>query len=132
MDLVVGYLSLVFFLSFTDLMETNIILIVKDNNTSNWLKRNNFYLFLTHLLSSFFFQFGSGVDFPEFCIKSTSAKTFRTANLSSCFAVKKEWQSRNTDALPEASIILDLTLSFRMNLFYFPEKSSNWVNLSWN
>ncbi|NWT12800.1 MTBP protein, partial [Vireo altiloquus] len=47
-------------------------------------------------------KFGSGVDFPEFCIKSTSAKTFRTANLSSSFAVKKEWQSRNTDALPEA------------------------------
>ncbi|XP_031988268.1 mdm2-binding protein [Corvus moneduloides] len=46
-------------------------------------------------------KFGSGVDFPEFCIKSTSAKTFRTANLGSCFAVKKEWQSRNTDALPE-------------------------------
>ncbi|RLW13004.1 hypothetical protein DV515_00000506 [Chloebia gouldiae] len=46
-------------------------------------------------------KFGSGVDFPEFCIKSTSAKTFRTANLRSCFAVKKEWQSRNTDTLPE-------------------------------
>ncbi|NWW38330.1 MTBP protein, partial [Panurus biarmicus] len=47
-------------------------------------------------------KFGSGVDFPEFCIKSTSAKTFRTANLSSCFAAKKEWQSKNTDTLPEA------------------------------
>ncbi|XP_014725566.1 PREDICTED: mdm2-binding protein [Sturnus vulgaris] len=46
-------------------------------------------------------KFGSGVDFPEFCIKSTSAKTFRTANLRSCFAAKKEWQSRNTDTLPE-------------------------------
>ncbi|NWI36648.1 MTBP protein, partial [Picathartes gymnocephalus] len=46
-------------------------------------------------------KFGSGVDFPEFCIMSTSAKTFRTANLSSCIA-KKEWQSRNTDTLPEA------------------------------
>ncbi|NXN81211.1 MTBP protein, partial [Bombycilla garrulus] len=44
-------------------------------------------------------KFGSGVDFPEFCIKSTSAKTFRTANLSSCLAAKKE--SRNTDTLPE-------------------------------
>ncbi|NWR51243.1 MTBP protein, partial [Regulus satrapa] len=50
-------------------------------------------------------KFGSRVDFPEFCIKSTSAKTFRTANLSSCFAAKKEWQSRNTDTLPEASIV---------------------------
>ncbi|NXD20111.1 MTBP protein, partial [Spelaeornis formosus] len=47
-------------------------------------------------------KFGSGVDFPEFCIKSTSAKAFRTANLSSCLAAKKEWQSRNTDTLPEA------------------------------
>ncbi|XP_053850150.1 mdm2-binding protein [Vidua macroura] len=46
-------------------------------------------------------KFESGVDFPEFCIKSTSAKTFRTANLRSCFAVKKEWQLRNTDTLPE-------------------------------
>uniref|UniRef100_A0A8C0UFC2 MDM2 binding protein n=1 Tax=Cyanistes caeruleus TaxID=156563 RepID=A0A8C0UFC2_CYACU len=46
-------------------------------------------------------KFGSGVDFPEFCIKSTSAKTFRTAKLNSCFAAKKEWQSRNTDTLPE-------------------------------
>ncbi|KAI1243601.1 hypothetical protein IHE44_0001233 [Lamprotornis superbus] len=46
-------------------------------------------------------KFGSGVDFPEFCIKSTSAKTFKTANLSSCFAAKKEWQSRNTDSIPE-------------------------------
>ncbi|XP_064501954.1 mdm2-binding protein isoform X1 [Pseudopipra pipra] len=46
-------------------------------------------------------KFGSGVDFPEFCIKSTSAKTFSTAHLSSCLAGKKEQQSRNTDALPE-------------------------------
>ncbi|XP_041263469.1 mdm2-binding protein [Onychostruthus taczanowskii] len=46
-------------------------------------------------------KFASGVDFPEFCIKSTSAKTFRTANLSSCFAAKKECQLRNTDTLPE-------------------------------
>lgn len=48
------------------------------------------------------------MDFPGFCIKSTSTKTFRTANLGSCFAAKKEYQSRNTDTLPEASIILDL------------------------
>ncbi|NXU88941.1 MTBP protein, partial [Xiphorhynchus elegans] len=47
-------------------------------------------------------KFGSGVEFPEFCIKSTSAKTFSSAHLSSCLAVKKEQQSRNTDALPEA------------------------------
>ncbi|XP_050827428.1 mdm2-binding protein isoform X2 [Serinus canaria] len=46
-------------------------------------------------------KFGSGVNFPEFCIKSTSAKTFRTANLSSCFAPKKECQLRNADTLPE-------------------------------
>ncbi|XP_063275653.1 mdm2-binding protein isoform X6 [Prinia subflava] len=46
-------------------------------------------------------KFGSGVNFPEFCIKSTSAKKFRTANLSSCFAGKQEWQSRNSDTLPE-------------------------------
>ncbi|KFP85441.1 Mdm2-binding protein, partial [Acanthisitta chloris] len=44
-------------------------------------------------------KFGSGVDFPEFCIKSTSAKTFSTAHLSSFFAVKKEQQSKNTDAV---------------------------------
>ncbi|NXN74392.1 MTBP protein, partial [Himantopus himantopus] len=47
-------------------------------------------------------KFGSEVRFPEFCIKSTSSKTFSTSHLSSCFAVKKERQSRNTDALPEA------------------------------
>ncbi|KAM6210898.1 mdm2-binding protein [Sarcoramphus papa] len=46
-------------------------------------------------------KFGSEVRFPEFCIKSTSAKTFSTSHLSSCFAVKKERQSRNTNALPE-------------------------------
>ncbi|NXY04531.1 MTBP protein, partial [Pteruthius melanotis] len=62
-------------------------------------------------------KFGSGVDFPEFCIKSTSAKTFRTANLSSCFAVKKEWQSKNTDALPEASFYL---ISFQVFHYYGP------------
>ncbi|NWQ85408.1 MTBP protein, partial [Burhinus bistriatus] len=47
-------------------------------------------------------KFGSEVRFPEFCIKSTSGKTFSTSHLSSFFAVKKEQQSRNTDALPEA------------------------------
>ncbi|XP_049680625.1 mdm2-binding protein isoform X2 [Accipiter gentilis] len=46
-------------------------------------------------------KFGSEVRFPEFCMKSTSAKTFSTSHLSSCFAAKKERQSRNTDALPE-------------------------------
>ncbi|NWY56254.1 MTBP protein, partial [Chionis minor] len=49
-------------------------------------------------------KFGSEVRFPEFCLKSTSAKTFSTSHLGSCFAVKKEQQSRNTDALPEASV----------------------------
>ncbi|NXC60168.1 MTBP protein, partial [Aleadryas rufinucha] len=62
-------------------------------------------------------RFGSGVDFPEFCIKSTSAKTFRSANLSSCFAVKEERQSRNTDALPEASFYL---ISFQVFHYYGP------------
>ncbi|NXR27063.1 MTBP protein, partial [Cinclus mexicanus] len=62
-------------------------------------------------------KFGSGVDFPEFCIKSTSAKTFRTANLSSCFAAKREWQSRNTDTLPEASFYL---ISFQVFHYYGP------------
>ncbi|KAF1417960.1 Mdm2-binding protein, partial [Spheniscus humboldti] len=47
-------------------------------------------------------KFGSEVRFPEFCMKSTSAKTFSTSHLSSCFAVKREQQLRNTDALPEA------------------------------
>ncbi|NXV10671.1 MTBP protein, partial [Cepphus grylle] len=51
-------------------------------------------------------KFGSEVRFPEFCIKSTSAKTFSTSHLSSCFAIKNERQSRNADTLPEASIIL--------------------------
>ncbi|NXI87388.1 MTBP protein, partial [Rhipidura dahli] len=62
-------------------------------------------------------KFGSGVDFPEFCIKSTSSKTFRTVNLSSCFAVKKEWQFRNTDALPEAIFYL---ISFQVFHYYGP------------
>ncbi|NXG18488.1 MTBP protein, partial [Grallaria varia] len=65
-------------------------------------------------------KFGSGVDFPEFCIKSTSAKTFSTAHLNSCLAVKKEQQSRNTDALPEASIILDLLFDFlSLQVFHY-------------
>ncbi|XP_010015547.1 PREDICTED: mdm2-binding protein, partial [Nestor notabilis] len=46
-------------------------------------------------------KFGSEVSFPDFCMKSTSAKTFSTSHLSSCFAVKGERQSRNTDVLPE-------------------------------
>ncbi|KAM6373387.1 mdm2-binding protein isoform 3-T3 [Alca torda] len=46
-------------------------------------------------------KFGSEVRFPEFCIKSTSAKTFSTSHLSSCFAIKNERQSRNADTLPE-------------------------------
>ncbi|XP_053915394.1 mdm2-binding protein isoform X2 [Cuculus canorus] len=46
-------------------------------------------------------KFGSELRFPEFCIKSTSARTFSTSHLSSCFAAKKEQQLRNTDALPE-------------------------------
>ncbi|NWW91472.1 MTBP protein, partial [Rhynochetos jubatus] len=46
-------------------------------------------------------KFGSEVSFSEFCLKSTSAKTFSTLHLGSCFAIKQEEQSRNTDALPE-------------------------------
>ncbi|NXV78334.1 MTBP protein, partial [Atlantisia rogersi] len=46
-------------------------------------------------------KFGSEVRFPEFCLKSTSAKTFSTSHLSTCFTVKKEQQSGKTDALPE-------------------------------
>ncbi|NXK75442.1 MTBP protein, partial [Amazona guildingii] len=53
-------------------------------------------------------KFGSEVSFPDFCMKSTSAKTFSTSHLNSCFAIKREQQSRDTDALPEASIILDV------------------------
>ncbi|NXW14846.1 MTBP protein, partial [Circaetus pectoralis] len=60
------------------------------------------------------------VKFPEFCMKSTSAKTFSTSHLSSCFVAKKERQSRNTDALPEASIILDLSLShWNSSVFHY-------------
>ncbi|KFZ50914.1 Mdm2-binding protein, partial [Antrostomus carolinensis] len=39
-------------------------------------------------------KFGSEVRFPEFCMKSTSAKKFSTSHLSSFFAVKEEQQSR--------------------------------------
>ncbi|KFV73891.1 Mdm2-binding protein, partial [Struthio camelus australis] len=46
-------------------------------------------------------KFGSEVSFPEFCMKGISAKPFSTSHLSSCFAAKKEPQSRNTDAMPE-------------------------------
>ncbi|XP_068789290.1 mdm2-binding protein isoform X2 [Struthio camelus] len=46
-------------------------------------------------------KFGSEVSFPEFCMKGISAKPFSASHLSSCFAAKKEPQSRNTDAMPE-------------------------------
>ncbi|KFW95639.1 Mdm2-binding protein, partial [Phalacrocorax carbo] len=42
-------------------------------------------------------KFGSEVRFPEFCMKSTSAKAFSTSHLGSHFAVKKERQLKNTD-----------------------------------
>ncbi|XP_035173946.1 mdm2-binding protein [Oxyura jamaicensis] len=46
-------------------------------------------------------KFASEVRFPEFCMKSTSVKPFSTSHLNSCFALEKEQQYRNTDALPE-------------------------------
>uniref|UniRef100_A0A8B9BXU1 MDM2 binding protein n=1 Tax=Anser brachyrhynchus TaxID=132585 RepID=A0A8B9BXU1_9AVES len=46
-------------------------------------------------------KFASEVKFPEFCMKSTSVKPFSTSHLNSCFALEKEQQYRNTDALPE-------------------------------
>ncbi|NXC39445.1 MTBP protein, partial [Penelope pileata] len=46
-------------------------------------------------------KFGSEVRFPEFCMKSTSAKPFSTSHLNSCFDDKKEQQCMNSDALPE-------------------------------
>ncbi|NXN97889.1 MTBP protein, partial [Rhinopomastus cyanomelas] len=49
-------------------------------------------------------KFGSEITFPEFCIKSTSAETSSTSPLSSWFAEKQTQHSRNTDALPEASV----------------------------
>ncbi|NXP11973.1 MTBP protein, partial [Thinocorus orbignyianus] len=64
-------------------------------------------------------KFGSEVRFPEFCIKSTSAKSFSTSHLNSCFAVKNEPQSRNTDALPEAMILFYL-ISFQVFHYYGP------------
>ncbi|KAF1462853.1 Mdm2-binding protein, partial [Pygoscelis antarcticus] len=65
-------------------------------------------------------KFGSEVSFPEFCMKSTSAKTFSTSHLSSCFAVKRERQLRNTDALPEANnIIYSVTLFLIWSLQVF-------------
>ncbi|NXI59265.1 MTBP protein, partial [Chloroceryle aenea] len=64
-------------------------------------------------------KFGSEVKFPDFCMKSTSAQTFSTSHLSPCFAVKKEQQSRNTDALPEANFFLKKNiLSFQVFHYY--------------
>ncbi|NXN33689.1 MTBP protein, partial [Nycticryphes semicollaris] len=64
-------------------------------------------------------KFGSEVRFPEFCIKSTSAKIFSTSHLNSCFAVKNEPQSRNTDTLPEANYFFYLTF-FQVFHYYGP------------
>ncbi|KAK1198282.1 MTBP protein, partial [Pygoscelis papua] len=65
-------------------------------------------------------KFGSEVSFPEFSMKSTSAKTFSTSHLSSCFAAKRERQLRNTDALPEANnIIYSVTLFLIWSLQVF-------------
>ncbi|NWJ02651.1 MTBP protein, partial [Crypturellus undulatus] len=44
-------------------------------------------------------KFGSEIRFPDFCMKSISAKPFSTSHLNSCFAAKSE--PRNTDALAE-------------------------------
>ncbi|NXJ61678.1 MTBP protein, partial [Rostratula benghalensis] len=68
-------------------------------------------------------KFGSEVRFPEFCIKSTSAKTFSTSHLNSCFAVKNEPQSRNADTLPEAMlqmIFFFYLISFQVFHYYGP------------
>ncbi|NWU93830.1 MTBP protein, partial [Upupa epops] len=46
-------------------------------------------------------KFESEITFPEFCMKSTSAKASSTSPPSSCSAVKPP--SRNADASPEAS-----------------------------
>ncbi|KFO88523.1 Mdm2-binding protein, partial [Buceros rhinoceros silvestris] len=40
-------------------------------------------------------KFGSDISFPEFCMKSTSTKTFSASHLSSCFDIKKERQFFN-------------------------------------
>ncbi|NXF41812.1 MTBP protein, partial [Nyctibius bracteatus] len=63
-------------------------------------------------------KFGSEVSFTELCMKSTSAKTSSTSHLSSCFAVKKEQQSKSTDALPEANFF-DF-ISFQVFHYYGP------------
>ncbi|KGL75053.1 Mdm2-binding protein, partial [Tinamus guttatus] len=44
-------------------------------------------------------KFGSEIRFPDFCMKSISAKPFSTSHLNSCFAARSE--PRNTDALAE-------------------------------
>ncbi|XP_040520709.1 mdm2-binding protein isoform X2 [Gallus gallus] len=46
-------------------------------------------------------KFASEVSFPEFCMKSTSAKPLSTSHVNSCFAVKEEQRCVNSDALPE-------------------------------
>ncbi|NXL44982.1 MTBP protein, partial [Podilymbus podiceps] len=65
-------------------------------------------------------KFGSEVSFPEFCMKSTSAKAFSTSHLSSCFYLKKERQSRNTAALPEAMLQIINLISFQVFHYYGP------------
>ncbi|XP_021241577.1 mdm2-binding protein isoform X2 [Numida meleagris] len=47
-------------------------------------------------------KFGSEVRFPEFCMKSISAKPFSTSFLNSCFADKGEQQCTNSNGMPEA------------------------------
>ncbi|NXD05863.1 MTBP protein, partial [Nothocercus nigrocapillus] len=44
-------------------------------------------------------KFGSEIRFPDFCMKSISAKPFSTSYLNSCFSAKSE--PRNTEALAE-------------------------------
>ncbi|NWX90402.1 MTBP protein, partial [Nothoprocta pentlandii] len=44
-------------------------------------------------------KFGSEIRFPDFCMKSISAKPFSTSHLNSCFAAKSE--PRNSDPLAE-------------------------------
>ncbi|NWX50316.1 MTBP protein, partial [Steatornis caripensis] len=65
-------------------------------------------------------KFGSEVRFPEFCMKSTSTNTFSTSRLSPCFAVKKEQQSRNNDALPEAMLQIFYLIPFQVFHYYGP------------
>ncbi|XP_055656394.1 mdm2-binding protein isoform X2 [Falco peregrinus] len=71
---------------------------VSSDNVMNIIDRKELWRGKIHIWER---KFGSEVRFPEFCMKSTSAKTFSTSHLSSFFAVKRERQSRNTDALPE-------------------------------